>query len=320
MATSDPYIGRREAIGLGIEASPGTAVPPQVWLRWLTQGLQPKKTTVENESAMGVIDRVNDSQATAKWVEGTVGGKVTSQAIGFLLLGMHGSVSTGTAVAGVYPHTFTNNPSSIPKTLTLASVSPLVSRRHSYATIDNLEITAEAGGWVEVSTAVKARIGATSTETVALVSEGEFTSKHVTLKVAANVAGLTAAPAVKATRVNVVLERSSEPFFPLGTDDAAEFDRGTFEARGEFVVRMTDTQYEDDFLTNAVKALRVTLGNGADSLEFTGSRVRYRELEASRDRDAVVTATVQFFCEFDTATNTSIATVLKNTRATYAAA
>ncbi|AZZ51430.1 phage tail tube protein [Rathayibacter festucae] len=320
MPTSDQYIARREAIGLGIEATPGTPVAPQFWLHWLTQGIQPKKTTVENESAMGVVDRVNDSQITAKWVEGTIGGKVTVQSVGAMLLGMFGNVSTGAAVSGVYPHTFSNSQSSIPRTLTTCIVSPLASKRHPYTTFDNLEITAEAGGWVEVSSAVKARIGTTSTETVALASETEFTSKHVTLKVAANTGALAASTAVKANRVALTLERTSEAFFPLGTDDAPEFDRGAFEARGEFVVRLGDTQYEDDFLTNVAKAMSITIANGNDKLTFTASKVRYRELELTRDRDAVVTATVQFFCEFDTTTNSSITCLLNNTRATYAAA
>ncbi|WKK71449.1 phage tail tube protein [Rathayibacter oskolensis] len=183
-----------------------------------------------------------------------------------------------------------------------------------------MEITAEAGGWVEVSSAVKARIGVTSAETIALASETEFTSKHVTLKVASTVGALAASTAVKASRVALTLERSSEAFFPLGTDDAPEFDRGPFEARGEFVVRLGDTQYEDDFLSNALKAMSITISNGNDSLAFTASKVRYRELEVSRDRDSVVTATVQFFCEFDTAANSSIVPLLKNTRATYVAA
>lgn len=319
MATSDPYIGRREAIGLGIESVPGTTVVPQCWLRWLSHGLQPKTNVIENESAMGVIDRVNDSAVSAKWVEGSIGGKVTSEAIGFLLLGHFGQVSTGAAVAGIYPHTFSQKQSSKPTTLSVAHVTPLASQRYGYGTLDNLELTAEAGGWVEMSTAAKARVGEISTETVAFVDEVEFTSEHITVKVAANVAGLAGAPVAVVSRVSLTSERSSEAFNPLGTVDKPQFDRGAYEARGEFVVRLTDTQYEEDYLSNALKALRITLANGTTSLEFTAPRARYRELENSRDLDGIVTATVQFFCEFDPSTNSSLIPVLKNSRPAYAA-
>jgi len=321
MTTASQSIGRREAVGLGIETTPGTSVPPQIWLRWLTNALQNKTSVIQNESAMGVVDRVNDSEVVAKWMEGTVGGKVTSEAIGFLLYGFFGSVSTGAASSGIYPHTFSMNQSSIPSTLTIARDMPLGDQRHSYGVLDNLEITNEAGGWVEVSTAIKARVGVSSTETPTFsTTEKEFTSKHVSLRVAADVASLSGATNIKASRVSIVMERSSEAFNPLGTDDAPEFDRGAFEARGEFVVRMTDSQYEEDFLANTVKALRITIANGTTSLEFTAGRVRYRELEQSKDKDSIVTATVQWFAEFNTSQNASVVPLLKNTRVSYVAA
>jgi hypothetical protein len=266
---------------------------------------------------MGVIDRVTDSEPVAKWAEGTIAGKVTSQGIGFLLLGMFGSVSTGAASGGIYPHTFAHSQSAIPKTLTFALSSPLRSQRHSYAVLDNLEITAESGGWVQFSTGLKARVGATSTETVAFTTEKEFTSKHITVKLAADVASLAGATAIPASRTQVVMERSSEAFNPLGTDDTPEFMRGSFDARGEVTLRMTDDQYETDYLANTIKAMRTTIANGNESLEFTASRVRYRELEVTKDRDNVVTVTIQYYCEFDTATNASIVPVLKNGRTAY---
>jgi len=320
MSTTSPYIGRREAIGLGIETVPGTSVPPQIWLRWLTQGIQDKTTPLENESAMGVVDRVNDSEVAATWAEGSIGGKVTSESIGFLLLGLFGSVSTGVAVSGIYPHTFSVNQSSIPSTQTITRNSPLGAKRHSYGTFDNLNITAQAGGWVEMSTAVKARAGADSSETVAFTTEKEFTSKNIALRVAADIASLSGATDIAAKSLKLTMQRSSEKFDPLGTGDVPQFDRGTFEASGEFVVRLTDSQYHDDFIANTVKALRITLSNGTTNLQFTAGRVRYRSLDESRDRDAIVTATIAFFCEFNTSQNASIVPVLNVSRATYVAA
>lgn len=320
MATSDPYIGRREAVGIGIEATPGTAVAPQTWLRWLEQSLQSRANVVENESAIGVVDRVEDSAVSYTWTEGTISGKITVDSLGFFFLGFFGSVSTGAAVSGVYPHTFTMNQSSLPKTLTFARSSPLVSQRFAYGVVDSLEITAETDQYVQVSAEVKARSGATSTETVALTTQEEFLSKHVTLKVAANTAGLAGATKIDASRVMVRLQRPSEPFNPLGSDNLPIFDRGVYEARGEFVIRLTDTQYETDFLAGTRKALSVDITSNAKGLTLTGSKTRYRELEASRDRDGIVTATVQFFFEFDTAVNTAMTAVLKSTLATYAAA
>lgn len=321
MATFNPYIGRREAIGLGIESTAGTAVAPQIWLRWYDNGFLPKKETLENESALGVVDRVNDSAVATLWAEGAIGGKITSEACGFLLLGVFGTVSTGAPTGGIYPHTFTVNQSSAPTALTVATSTPAGDKRYPYASIETFELTAEEKGWVMVSCGVKARKGVTSTETVVIpTTEKEFTAKNIVLKTAANTAGLGAAPTILAKSLKLAIERPSTQFDPLGSDDAPLFDKEAFEAKGEFVVRYTDDQLEADFLANTAKSLNITLTNGTTSLALTASKVRFRELDRSRGRDNVVTETIQFYCEYDTATAKSIEVVLSNTRATYTAA
>lgn len=320
MATGSPFIGRREGIGFGIEATRGTAVAPQTFMRWLDQSIQNKTEVIENESAMGVVEKINDSAVAAKWAEGTLEGKVTAESVGFLLLGMFGSVDTGEAVEGVYPHTFAVNQSSTPTTLTFSHVTPLYTQRYAYGLVESIEFSAEAGGWVTASSSVKARPGASSADTIALSTESEFTSKHITVKKAANIAGLAAASALSVKSVKLSIERPSVKHDPLGTDDEPEFDRGAFEAKGEFVVRYTDTAYETDFLANTRSAIEIAMTNGTDSLAFTAGKVRYRELEKSSDKDEIVTQTIAFYCELDTATSKAIEAVLNNERTTYEAA
>jgi hypothetical protein len=322
MPTSDQYIGRREGIGVGIEATEGVAVAPQTFLRWLDQDIQNKTNVIENESAMGVVDRVNDSEIVAKYAEGKIGGKLTDLSAGFWLAGFFGLPTTGAAVSGVYPHTFQMSQSSKPApALTITRVNPLDTQRHSYGVVDALEFNAEAGGWVELAATVKARVGASASDTIALVAEKEFTSKHITVKLADDSGSLAAATALDASKVSLTLERPSEMWMPFGTDEDAEFDRGQFDARGELIVRYKDTQYEEQFLANTIRALSINIANGSDAeVTFTATQVRYRELERSTDKDGVVTQTLSWAAELDTATGRSVQAVLKNTRATYEAA
>lgn len=320
MATGNPYVGRKEGIGIGIEATPGTSVAPQTWLYWMDQDLQNKTTVIENESAMGVPYKVNDSAVVEKWAEGKLGGKVTSQGVGYLLLGFYGSVSTGAAVGGIYPHTYSVLESSVPTALTFTHLTPLKTERHSYGVIDSLEVSAEAGGWVMVSAAVKARVGATSSDTASYADEVEFTSKHITVKTAADTASLGAASAIPVKSVKLTLERSSSAYFALGDDSTPDFDREVIECKGEMVVRYTDTQYETDYLANTIRAMEIKMANGTTNLTFTGAQVRFRELEKSSDKDGIVTQTVQFYCEFNKGSNDAVAAVLNNDVATYQAA
>lgn len=320
MATVEQYIGRRETLGLGIEATPGTGVASQTWMRWLEQDLKPKTTVVENESAIGVVDRVEDSEITSRQMEGKIGGKITIDTVGFILLGMWGEVTSSEPAAGITTHTFAVKQSSIPTTLSITSVTPLRTQRYSYATIESFEMEAEAGKYVTFSSSVKARIGAPANDTPALTTQTEFTSKHIALKLAANTAGIAGATKLKARSLKVSAERKADDFVPLGSSDEVEFDLGAFEPKGEFVVRCTSDEYEAAFLANTKQAMEITMVNGTESLTFAASKVRFRELEYSKDKDEVVTATISFYCEFDTTTNSSLVPVLKNSVEEYVAA
>lgn len=211
--------------------------------------------------------------------------------------------------------------SSIPKTLTIARDLPSGDQAHSYGVVDSIEINAEAGGWVQFSSAIKARAGVTASYTPAFTSEKEFTSKHINVKLADTVANLGAATALKGASVKLSLERPSESFNPLGTSDTPEFERGVLNVTGELVLRYTDTQYETDFLANAIKAMEIKMANGTDAaLTFTLGQVRYRELEKSSDKNEVITQTISFKGEYSLTDGKSVTALLNNKRATYEAA
>lgn len=317
MATASPYIGRREGVGIGIETTNGTAVSPAIWLRLLDQDFGNVVDVITNESAMGNVSQVSDSEVVAQYAKGKLSGKVTATAAGYLLTGFFGSpVTTG---AGPYTHTYSMSNSSQPSpSLTLAVARPLDSFRHAYGVIDSLEFAVEQGGWLTVEAAVKARVGATASDTIALTTETEFTSTHVTAKIATNTAGLAGAPALSAIKATVTLERESNNFAPLGTSTSVEFDRKQFTAKGEITVRYSDTQYNTDYLANTAKAFSLSAVNGTQSLSFTASRVRYRELSVNKDRDDIVTQVISFECELDTAASYQlIQPVLVNAKTNY---
>lgn len=309
MATANQAIGRTEAIGVGLEGTPGTKVAAAAWMRWKDQDLFPKVEVIEDDSAIGVVDAVSGSEIVGKTAEGTLGGPVSSKFIAYLLAGFYGSPTTSGTV-GDYTHTFKMAESSIPKTLTFSSYKKVRSRQYTYGTIDALNITCEAGGWVEVSCPVKARVGTVETVTPSIVTEKLFTSKHLTAKMAANSGALGSASALKASRLELKQERPSETFHALGTSDTPEFDRAEFRVTGSVVLRYTDSQYEDNWLANTPTVMSIALANGSESLEFTLSQVRIREIEHTNSRSGTVTQTLSFAGEFNASDARTIQAVL----------
>lgn len=329
---ANEHVGRLESVGLGIEATAGTAVAPQVWVRHLKNGFKRQTTKIENVSAMGRVENINDSAVSKAWAEGPLEGKVGVISFGYIVYSLFGTVVTtdhADTDATVKTHTADVEQSSTPKYLTVAVDNPVESLRHPLAVVDEFDITSEAGDWVTFSAGMKAKKGTASTETVAYITnDTEFTGKDTTIKLATNVAGLGAASALDTSMVKLHVERKSEPYFPLGSTDPSAMNTSSFRASGEFVVRYNSTAYEDDWLSNVKKALEikfentgVTIGVSAKpSLTFTAPKVNLTTFDKSDDLDQIITATVGFSCELSATDAYALRAVLVNTKASYVAA
>ena len=105
----NPFIGRRDSVGLGIEATSGTAVAPQVWEKQTKLDLDQATTVAQDKSALGRIEDIHDSAVTEEWAEGSLAGRIHDLSFGYLLVNMLGT-PTAAAHAGesvVYDNTFT---------------------------------------------------------------------------------------------------------------------------------------------------------------------------------------------------------------------
>lgn len=325
---SNQFIGRRVSVGVGIETTPGTEVAPTDWFRFLSLDFQRKTTVIDNESALGRVEKINDSAIVEQWAEGKLEGKVTDILIGYLLYNMMGSKSTAAnadASGTIKDHTLDIAQVNVAPTITLARKDPLTDRRHGLGTLEDLEISGAAGDWVKLSATIKAKAGVSASDTPALVTEREFTIKHVTAKLATNVGGLGAATALAVKSFRIRLNRGATPFFSAGSVDPSAMTTGAFEVTGELVLQYTDTTLEDLWAANTQRALQlsikntdVTIGTSANpALVFTAPRVRLNTFNMSNDLDNVIEQTIGFKAELDESAGYMLRAVLTNSKASY---
>lgn len=317
------FIGRRDSVGVGKETTPGTSVAPAYWQRHLKLALDQKTTRAENTSAMGRIEDINDSLVTEQWSEGSINGKVTDSTIGLFLLNMFGTVTPAlhSGETTVYDNTFTVGQTNVPPTLTFCRSNPVVTRRYAYGVLQDFELDVKTGDWCQFTSTLVAKAGATGSDSVAFVSENEFTAKHVTVKVATNTAGLTGASALQLKSLKLKISRKTDRFTPFGQIDPIAFDTNSWGVTGEMVLRYTDTTLEALGIANTRQAMSialvnndVTIGSGANpSLTFTAPKVRLMPITLDDDLDKPLNQTVQFTCEFDTTTSSMLSAVLTNT-------
>jgi hypothetical protein len=322
-----PFIGRRKAVGFGVEATRGTKVAPTFWFKHLSVDFYKKTKTIQNESAMNRMEKVNDSALVQAWAEGKLDGKVGDIGIGYLLANIFGNkaVATHPAETLVFDHTFTINQTNTPPTHTISIQNPNTGRRHGFGTLKNLEISGDDGDWVKVSADILADQGANNVDTVTYVAENEFTGKHVTVKMAANQAGIGAATAIKAKSFKVTIDRKAEAYWGFSGLDPADFYVGSYEVTGELVLAYADTTYEDLHYNNTIQYLQISIVNtdvtiGTTSnpaLVITCPRARIEDWGMSDDLDKVIEQTLSFYMEFDLTSSSAVQAVLTNTKANY---
>lgn len=306
MANVTPYIKRREAIVIGIEATRGTAATPAYAYRWMDKGLTTRPGILENESGMGDDNRVNDSAIDTNHAEGPLGGKVTETGITYLERLIMTKVTTTDNLDGTYTHEFEYDPTVEAKSASIWDVRPSTTRLYKSVLLDNLDIEVEAGengAWLTSSAALK---GWKHEDVAAItpafeIGEKEFTSRHVRVYLADDVAGLAdlTASRVKARRIKLARQQTKAVDHSVGDGDTPEFDKGPFEVNGEMVIKYRKTDFEEDYFANAVHAMKIVIENGDAKIEYTATKVRFRELTDSDGRDDVVTQAINFVCEAD---------------------
>lgn len=312
MTNVNPYRKRLELAVIGVETTRGTAAPKKFAFPWLNKNVRSIPNVIENESAVGLATRVNDSAIDVWHSEGPLGGKVTEENFPVLLHGMFEKVTTtaieeGGEPTGFYEHVFERDPSVARKTLSLWDVRPSGTRLFKSLYMDNLGLSIEvgdSGAWLQCSTAVKGwKHEDVSSVTPPSIDPDlkEFTSRMVKIYLADDVAGLANESArIKPRQVDINFEETVTPDHYLGeTNNDPEFDSAAAEAKGSMVVKYRSTDFEDGYFTNKVHAMKIVAENGEQKIEITGTKVRFRELTDSDGINDVVSQTISFFFESD---------------------
>lgn len=326
---SNGFIGRRESVGIGLETTAGTAVSAAAWYPHLAITLDNKTNVVNNTSALGRIEDINDSAVVEQWMEGSINGKIYGKSFGYFLSNMFGT-PTAAAHAGetiVYDNTYAvqQQTSSI-KPLTFTRVNPVVTRQYAYGMQSDMEIGVTQQDWAMFTSSIQSKVGVSGSGTASYTAnEPEFTSKDATLKFAANLAGLTGATAVDFKSIKLKISRKLERYTPVGAIDPTSFDVDAFSVTGTITARYTDTVLEAIALANTAQAMSFTLKNNGitlgtatnPTLTFTCPKVRLEPQTLDNKLDQTLTQTFNFRAELSLSDGYMIQALLVSTQNGY---
>ena len=322
------HIGRRVSVGVGVETTRGTAVAPAYWFRHLSLDFGRKTTAIQNESAMGRVEKINDSAIVTQWAEGKLEGKVTDIGVGYLLANIFGKVTSALKAGetGVYEHKFEIGQSQTPPTLTIARKDPNSDRRHALGTLGDLELSVEVGDWFKVNANMLAKMGVDATNTPAFIEETEFTARDIVVKLADIAGNLPTAPAIAAKSFKVTINRNAETYKSFdGTTDITDIHTGAYELTGEMVLVYDNQDFENKYYNNTPQVMEVVVANQSvnigtgshPSLKISAPQVRVSEWSLSNDLDTVVEQTLSFSIELSITQAEALTMTLTNTKSNY---
>lgn len=324
------YTGRKVSFGLAKEAVRGTAeAAPDYWLNHMSIGFYPRAEKALNESALGNLHKDNDSTTMTLWGEGDFEYKAGDQTIGSLLHASMGTINTAAnadASGAVYDHTLTFDQSNNPASYTFFRKDPNIDEAYALGMVSSIELNAELGSWLMLNGSVITKPATAATTTVTRIAENEFKPKHISVKLATNVAGLGAATNEATLQsLRLTIDRSVERDLALTTDEPYDISVREIEISGEIVVRHADATHLTSYLNDTQQAMRisivnddVTIGTAANpGLVITLPKVTFDNWEIDQGLSDKVNQTIGFKALYDVTSASALSMVLTNAVVSY---
>lgn len=331
-----PYLlGENVNLGLGGEsaAARGTGVAPSIWVPGRTPtGIRPvvEKTMLKETTGSGVGSQ--GAEVTGKRIEGDLEFNVRSNSIGWMfqsLLGASASVAKAAPNASVYDHTFsilTGNPQH--PTLTLA-LAQLGQQHYQYlgAMVNSLDIR------IAMNDLVNATVGFVGRNEVAVsnytvgfnTSDVPFRQQDVSIKLAANLAGLAAATPISLKDFGLTINNNARPDMNIGSLTPADVIAMMIEIGGSMKLDYKDSTYHDLFVAGTYRAMRiemtrsdVIIGSSANpKIQIDLPKVSFEDLSPDRPLDDIVSEGIKFNAHYDSVTAKAITAIVTNTLTTF---
>lgn len=326
---STPFVGRDKIyVGFAKEATRGTGVAAANWYAWQALDFKPVKGKVTDNSAFGVLEETSDVALIEESSAGKLSGRVRDQGIGYMLYNLAGgySVANHAGETTVKDHTFTENQSATPQSLTITRVDPSLDEKYANGMVKQFELDITQGKFVTMSADLMASVGVTSTDTPTVAQENAFTSKHCIVTLASNVAGLSGGTVAIIKSLKFTMNRNVENWFGVGQNAPYDIYAGKWNLTGDMTLRYLDNTYEQLDFTNATNAMWIDMKNtdinigvvpSHPELKFQFNKLMFQNWTPDQNIDKVNEQTLSFSGMLDFTTGAGWQAVLTNTMTTY---
>lgn len=327
------FTGRQQEVGIARETSRGTLVVPSYWVPKTNYTVEDKAQKAKFQGNYGVLAGGDAAPVTQLWAEGDLELELTDKILGLLMYAMFGTLTSG-SFNSAYKHTLALQNSVQSTTLSLfmndpigAAESPTKSVAYAMAMLNSFEMKAELGELVMGTFNFIAKPHTDYTRQSSSYEVGnKFAHNHVSVKVAADTSGLTAASKINVQSLSLKIERSVIRENALGTVQPVDIVSRQFKITGKIGLTYQDRTYRDYMINGTNKALRIALNNQSVTIGSTTPQfqidlpiVHFEAWEPKQELDEIAMQEVNFEALYDVANSQIIGTntFVVNNQASY---
>lgn len=320
-------------IGFGIESVRGTPVAPGAWIPGRTPtGVNAVIDKAKIRETRGTKLASIGSEIIQKKASGSLEFNLRVSSIGYLLKSLLGTVSSALkgGESAVYRHTFNilaNSPQHPSLTLGLSQPG-LQDYEYPLALVKNLEIRTPVDDLINATTellAQKEQEKSPAYSPVFASNDYYFRHQDVVIKIADNLAGLDAAPAIKVKGFSLSIENNARTNQNVSELNPSDIIVSDFEIEGEMDIDYQNKTYHDLFVSGAYKALRlemtrtdITIGTASNpKIQLDLPKISFDGADPNRPIDDIVSESLKFMAHYSITDALGIRVIIDNEKTNY---
>lgn len=329
-----PFI-KGEDINLGVarETVRGTPETPSTFIAGRTpNGVRQIVEKVQIKETRGTGMASQGSSIIQKRSEGDIEFNVKNNSIGYLFLSLLGSVDTTTLITGVYQHVFsilTGNPQHPTLTLALAQLG-MQDYEYAKCIVTSLEIKTPVDDLVNAKATFVGVSEATHADYSVAFPTNDYYFRHydVTIKIAADVAGLAAASALALKEFSITLNNNGRVNQNIGSVNPGDVLGIMQEVTGSFKLDYQDETHHDIYAAEGYRAMSITMtrsdididaggGTQRPSITIVLPKISYLNNNPDRPIDDIAAEGIDFMAHYDEDEAMGIEVTVVNETANY---
>lgn len=305
------FVSRRAELGIARESTRGTPVVPAHWIPWATVGFADRVEYATEESAMGRIEDSDDSFAMVKYGQGTIEADVRAAYLGLILTNLLGAAPS-TGGGNPYTHTYTLSNTNQHASLSLLlqdKTNTDIIKMFPLAMIDKWTLKVEAGKIVTNTidfTSLSGRDWTTQTSSFTALGN-KFLAQHLSFKVAANLAALTASTAINVKSLELTIEKNLLRNDVAGSVAPDDINNQQLKVSGSALLTYEDSTWLDYMTAETDRAMEIVLNAGASGiLTLRFPLVHFMNWEKDMPLNEIAKQKVDFTCHYDAPNATAV--------------